>query len=231
MGMEAQITATERFLEDTKQGAGEDVEAMESELASQRQAVEEYRDRIAELERLIEIGRLQVGVGDARYARDDRLRKEYNELVERERELMAAAGVRRPAEVDRLYSRAAEVEQTLDQHDARVERVLDERVSSMQKVLEEESVKLVGYREQLGALETETEEVVAGVTYANFDDVRGRFYDLVLRADVGRIDVTWARREEHRMRVDMLTRERSRELQALDDEFREIRDENEESGQ
>jgi hypothetical protein len=63
------------------------------------------------------------------------------------------------------------------------------------------------------------------VTYANFAAVRRRFYDLVLRADVGTIDVSWADREEHRMRVELLTRERAREIQALDDEFQEIMDE------
>lgn len=51
-----------------------------------------------------------------------------------------------------------------------------------------------------------------------------RFYDLVLRADVGNIDVAWAEREEHRMRVELLTRERAREIKALDDEFNEIMD-------
>ncbi|MEZ4288592.1 MAG: hypothetical protein R3A47_10715 [Polyangiales bacterium] len=34
--------------------------------------------------------------------------------------------------------------------------------------------------------------------------------------------IYWAAREEHRMRIDMLTRERSREIQALDDEFRDV---------
>ena len=47
---------------------------------------------------------------------------------------------------------------------------------------------------------------------------------MVLKADVGRVDIAWAQREEHRMRVDMLTRERNREIQLLDDEFREIMD-------
>jgi hypothetical protein len=42
---------------------------------------------------------------------------------------------------------------------------------------------------------------------------------------VGTIDVSWAEREEHRMRVEMLTRERSQELRNLDDEFRGITDE------
>jgi hypothetical protein len=66
---------------------------------------------------------------------------------------------------------------------------------------------------------------VGGVTSANFAAVRNRFYDLVLRADVGNIDVSWADREEHRQRVELMTRQRATEIKALDDEFQEIMDE------
>jgi hypothetical protein len=88
-----------------------------------------------------------------------------------------------------------------------------------------ETRNVEGYRGQLATLETEAEDVVGGVTFANFSLVRARFYDLVLRADVGTIDVSWAEREEHRTRVEMLTRSRAFEIQALDDEFQEIMDE------
>lgn len=232
MGMEARIVATDRFLTDTadQQRNPGAVEATRSELSTHRAAVAEYREQIEQLERLLEIARLQVGVGDARYQRDDRLRTEYNSLVERERQLLAASGVRRPAELDRLFGRVIEVEAILDRHDALVDQVVEERTAEMRAVLDEEGANLEGYRNALASLEEETVDVVGTVTYLNFDDVRERFYDLVLRADVGRIDVAWARREEHRMRVDMLTRERSREIQALDDEFREIMDLQQDSG-
>jgi hypothetical protein len=95
----------------------------------------------------------------------------------------------------------------------------------MQKVIDEEAVNLTGYRQRLVELDTETEDVVGGITYANFRKVQHRFYDLVLKADVGLIDVGWAEREEHRTRIDLLTRERNRALQALDEEFNEITDE------
>ncbi len=226
MGMEARITATDRFLTDTadQQRDPGAAEATRSELETHRAAVDEYRSQIEQLERLIEIARIQVGVGDARYQRDDRLRTEYNGLVERERQLLAAAGVRRPRELDQMFARAIEVEAVLDRHDNLVDQVVEERTAEMREVIGEESTNLEGYRNALASLEGETIEVVGAVTQSNFDDVRHRFYDLVLRADVGRIDVAWARREEHRMRVDLLTRERSREIQALDDEFREIMD-------
>ena len=229
MGMDARIVATDRFIAQTEEDQ-RDPEAVRSELAQHRAAIEQYRNEIHAIRRLIEIARIQVGVGDVRYQRDDRLRQEYARLVEREHQLGGGN-----SRTDPLFRRIAAIESQLDAHDARVDRVVEERIADMRRVISEEQQRLVGYREALAGLEGETEDVVGAVTHAEFNEVRDRFYDLVLRADVGRIDVAWARREEHRMRVDMLTRDRSRELQSLDDEFRDIMDErrpgDEESGE
>lgn len=225
MGIEARITATRQFL--AQSGAELDAEANESlrsEVEAQEQAVQAYREQIVQLQRLVEAAQLQVGVGDARYERDAELRTEYEALLQRERQLLAAAGVRRPREMDRLFAQVADIQGTLDRHDALINTVADERSERMKVVIEEESAKLGTYRERLAELQGETETVVGGITMNNFNKVKQRFYDLVLRADVGRVDVAWARREEHRMRVDLLNRERSRELQAMDDEFQEIMD-------
>ena len=100
----------------------------------------------------------------------------------------------------------------------------------MLAVVDEETSNLARYRVALRSLEGETVEVVGAVTYLNFNRIHQRFYELVLRADVGKIDVAWARREDHRLRIDALTRERARELQALDDEFRDVMDEGEGAG-
>ena len=94
----------------------------------------------------------------------------------------------------------------------------------MMAVVDEETQNLSRYRSALASLEGETEEVVGAIAYLNFERIRRRFYDLVMRADVGRIDVAWAKREDHRLRIDALTRERAREIQALDDEFRDVMD-------
>ena len=45
---------------------------------------------------------------------------------------------------------------------------------------------------------------------------------MVLRADVGIVQEAWESREEHRVRVRNLLRERSREEQNLNDELREV---------
>jgi TolA-binding protein len=223
MGMEARITATERFLADTQDARtnAEGVHAMQSELTAQRGAVDGFRKQIEELKLQLEAGKLQVGVGDPRYAHDDQVRAQYLALVDRERALLGPQA----SALDGMFRRVASVEGNLDTRDAQIDKAVEERIADMKQVLAAEGTNVEGYRTQLGKLEGDAEDVVGSVTYANFAAVRRRFYDLVLRADVGSIDVSWADREEHRMRVELLTRERAREIQALDDEFQEIMDE------
>ncbi|HEX6245449.1 MAG TPA: hypothetical protein VFZ61_31215, partial [Polyangiales bacterium] len=168
----------------------------------------------------LEAGRLQVGVGDSRYTHDEQLRRQYVDLIDRERHLLGS----RDATVDAMFTRVTNVESSLGSRDAQIDTAIAERIGQMKQVLDAERTNVEGYQTQLGKLETDAEDVVGGVTYANFSAVRQRFYDLVLRSDVGTIDVSWADREEHRMRVELLTRERAREIQALDDEFKEIMD-------
>jgi hypothetical protein len=233
MGMEARLVATERFMLDTQdvRENREGIAAMQTELNQQRAGIASFRDQVHALKLSLEAGRLQVGVGDAVYGRDEGNRKRFDELVQRERELLAAQGARLDPAIDAMFRRVSSVEAAMAARDAEIDRVVAERQAEVRQQLGSEATHVEGYRTQLAALETEAEEVVGGVTYASFANVRQRVYDLVLRSDVGTIDVSWADREEHRSRVEMLTRERAREMRALDDEFREIMEGAEDGGE
>lgn len=221
LGIEARITGIEHYLDSPNRTPSPDADrAVRAEVANHHAAVHDYRRQIQELRIGLEAARLQVGVGDDRYARQERIRVEYNQLVERERALGGGGG-----RSDELFRRLAAAERRLDQRDGEIERVADERAADIRRQVDEESQRIVGYQQALAELDVEAEDIIGAVSYQSFRQVQRRFYDLVLRADVGRIDVSWAVREEHRMRVEMLTRERQREIQALDDDFREIMDE------
>jgi TolA-binding protein len=225
LGMEARITATERFIGATMKGRDpQTMDAVHAELATQKSAVVDYRKRIQDLEIQLETGRIQVGVDDEDSKREEAVRNEHAALVERERQILRGLGARSDERVEAGFRSATAIEATIVQHDQRIDAIVGERVREMRSVLDAEGAKLVGYRAQLTELEGESEEVVGGIALDNFRKVRQRFYDLVLRADVGIIDVSWAVREEHRMRTEVLTRERARSLKALEDEYRDIMD-------
>lgn len=221
-GLEARIIAMERYLVDTEEDRNpEGVAAMRAELVTHRASVETYREQIRQLEIALEASRIQVGVGDARYERHDQLRRQHGQLAS---QVMQRIGGTHP-ELARLFGRVDRVSQQLDERETQIRALVEERTADIQRQLQEESERIGGYRDALTGLEQETEEVVGAVTYQNFRQVQNRFYDLVLRADVGRVDVAWSEREEHRMRIELLTRDRAQEMRTLDDEFREIMDE------
>ncbi len=193
---------------------------IEAELAAQEAQIVEYEAELEAIRGRLEVGRLHTGVGDSRYAADAVLRDDFNRLVAAQRRAEGLTG----SLFDSAYARMARVEASLDRHDAEIEAAVAKRASRMTAVVNEEKVNLRRYREALRGLEGETEEVVGTIAYLNFERILKRFDQLVLRANVGRIDVAWAQREDHRLRIDTLTRERAREIQALDDEFREVMD-------
>jgi len=220
LGLEARVVASRTGLASVDPEKV-DPNALRAQIDQHEADIQQYEEQLTWIRRRLEVGRLHVGVGDKRYQADDAERSKFIELVERERELAGSSG---PA-YNAAFSRVAAVERQLDQRDAEVAAMVRRRVSGMLVVVDEETANLARYRAALGSLEGETEDVVGAITYLNFNRVHERFYDLVLRADLGKIDVSWARREDHRLRIDGLTRERARELQALDDEFRDVMDE------
>jgi tetratricopeptide (TPR) repeat protein len=224
LGLEARIVASRTGLASVDPEKV-DPKALRAQVDQHEIEIRQHEEQLTWIRRRLEVGRLHVGVGDRRYQADDAERSKFIALVDRERELAGSAG---PA-YNAAFSRVAAVERQLDQRDAEVAAMVRRRVSEMLVVVDEETANLARYRLALGSLEDETEDVVGAITYLNFNRVHDRFYDLVLRADLGKIDVSWARREDHRLRIDTLTRKRARELQALDDEFRDVMDENQSS--
>ena len=221
LGLEARIVASRTGL-GAVDPAKVDPEALREQLEQHEAEVKKHEEQLTWIRRRLEVGRLHVGVGDKRYQADDAERAKFINLVDRERELAGSGG---PA-YDAAFVRVASVERRLDQRDAEVAAMVRRRVAEMLVVVDEETANLARYRVALRSFEGETEDVVGAITYLNFDRVHNRFYELVLRADLGTIDIAWARREDHRLRIDSLTRERARELQALDDEFRDVMDQN-----
>lgn len=220
--LEAMVVAIERYLADpSHQGGNLDRNQLVQELQRQRQAIQQYRDRITTLRRQIAQGREQIGVGDPRYGHDLELRAQIRDLVQREASLLRAAG-RTSGEADALLARLDRVDQDIDAADQRVGTMVEQRVGAIQSRVREEEGRVAGYRDRLAALESEASTVVGNLILGQFRNVQVQLYQIVMRADLGLVDVAWEEREEHNNRARFLAEEQNRELQQVNDEFSEV---------
>jgi tetratricopeptide (TPR) repeat protein len=202
-----------------------EVEANERDLATYNKRIEEYRDAI-------ENGRAQIGFGDQRYVDDDDVRKKYRELFTREVALAASGQDSSDAAsyakgIQSLLGRIDIDEQRLEATRGKLERQALEQAQTLRQKIAAEVASLETYAQNLDSLDQQARLLVGEIAMKNFALVRDRVKNIVLRADVGIVQQAWEVREEQRVRVRNLQRERAREEQNLNDELREVLDDSE----
>lgn len=231
--LNATINGLRRMLkEDAQQGVArspDDVARFQTELDENERILKQKQQEIAALRREIEIGRAQIGIGDARYQNDAVGRVQFRDALEREVELAAQGQANGDAQkyaqrVQAALRQSRAVEDRLVKQFAELEQQVAARVTEVQAKVESERLKINDYNMQLGALDVEGHDLVGQVAKRNFVFVREKLRGIVLRADVGITEQAWEVREEELDRVHNLQTERAREEQLLDEELREVLD-------
>jgi len=218
--LEAMIVAIDHFVADPAgRRSGVNLEALQAELERHRTAVQRYRSEIVELRRLINAGRSQVGAGDPRYEHDREIGDRLRELVRLEQLGLAN---RVPGDVAELLRRLDTAEARTLEIDSAILEGVDRRLGVIREQIRDEETRVAGYRSRLAQLESDAADVVGHLIMENFASVRLHFYRIVMRADLGIVDVAWEIREEHNTRARNLAEDENRQIAAYNDEFTEI---------
>jgi tetratricopeptide (TPR) repeat protein len=199
-----------------------EVEESERQLGAYRVRIDQYRQQI-------ENGRVQVGLGDRRYAEDSGVRRRFRQALAAELELIGAGA----GDDDSLdYARSvapmladiATLERRLEQAIASIESEVSVGADELRRLVAEEAVLVDAYTARLDALDQDARQLVGEVAMKNFASVRDRLKTIVLRADVGIVQHAWELREEQQERLRWLQRQRAIEEQNLENELREVAD-------
>jgi tetratricopeptide (TPR) repeat protein len=231
--LQATINGLRRMLrEDAQKGVTRDPNAIQrfnAELDANERDLKLFQQQAAELRKQIEFGRFQVGIGDSRYQNDAQARVQFRDLLEREVQLAAqgqagSSAQRYATQIQGTLTQARVVEDRLVAAFAQMEAQVASKIGELKGKIEGERTKIVGYSQQLDALDAESRDLVGQVARRNFEFVRDKLRSIVLRADVGITEQAWEVREEQLDRVHNLQAERARQERLLDEELREVLD-------
>jgi hypothetical protein len=90
-----------------------------------------------------------------------------------------------------------------------------------EKVLVEQQL-LQGYHQEVVAVAGDARNLVGRIAYESFKKVRQQFYDLVLKGDVGLVDVAFTRKQDKTTEIQKLSSQKDEELHSLEVEFKEV---------
>jgi TolA-binding protein len=227
--LRAVATAVRKWVEDTRaerQTPPEEEVAFLGQLQAEADALEALH---AELERT------RTRLADERntvatsVAGEERIRQQFYEVLQREHALVSSFAGRLPEDVGRLLARLQEVRERTDGLRARVTaaksalraqlerrgRVIRDKVQAEQRLLSQ-------YDTEVATVSGDARNLVGRIAFDSFRRVRQQFYDLVLKGDVGMVDVAFTRKQDKTVEIQRLSAQKDQELRTLERDFKEV---------
>ena len=205
----------------------EKIDELVRALSETRRDNEQFEQTIENFKKLIDVKRVQVGIGDEAAEADALLRTEFRELLEREVQLAAAGQggdkllvyaqsiMPMMAETDGAETKLIAIYQTLDAQSA-------ERAAVLAQFVREEAERMAALSRELAAVDQGARATVGGLARERIAAVGRELKGIVLRADMGNAQQAWEARERARDQLIAMQRERARLEQRLNAELREV---------
>ncbi len=224
----AELTAIDFMYTQDSSAAGSALttELRKNPLREARVAIEEI-ERIAQgLREQLALTKKNIATAGGRGSAEDTLRIEYARSFQEERTLLASA--RDPSKAQ-LYSR---VEKVLAKADAlgkrneafraRLDDIVQERLAGSRALLASQKDALRTYVASLGDIDTRAAAVRDTAATVALEKVRQELSRIVLRADVGIADTSFARKQLETDKLGQLQRARAAELTDLTQAYADL---------
>ena len=225
---QATVVAIKKFLADSsppppkqqKQVYEKTVSELEPEIESMQAELDEIR-------RELTLARDQAGTDAAE--RDKQLRAELAGVLEAEHAAAAKVlarqtgkDVQRAEKIVELMATADRVASRLDEAISAIDAVVDSALVDVKGTVEKERAELGAYRREFLTAEAESRALGGTVLGESFREVKSKFYDVLIRTDVGVVDVSWSQKEDTDEDLRRMTLDKQREVKQLRDEFTDL---------
>jgi tetratricopeptide (TPR) repeat protein len=230
-GLSAIVDGTETWLERHRAEIDADPQGRQElaeELRRHREVIATYAVQLRALKQEIVRVRDTAGGTDS-LADESRIRADYLAAVEAERTLAdRARGSSAPADAA-AFERADGVRELLADVRSRARtaklgfaEAAGRRAGELRARLASERDAIAAQEVALDGIQATTKDVVGQIAVRALNQVRAQFYALVLKADVGVVDVAWSRKRVRLEKIQQLSMQKASELDQLEREYRAL---------
>jgi hypothetical protein len=227
--LRAIATAVRKWVEDTraerKTPPEEEVQFL-AQLQTEQDALEALQTELERTRAKLADERNNVATS---VAGEELIRQQFYEVLQKEHSLVASFAGRLPEDVGALMTRVQEVRERTDGLRNRVttaKNVLRGQLERRGRVIRDkvraEQRLLTQYDTEVANVSGDARNLVGRIAYDSFRRVRQQFYDLVLKGDVGVVDVAFTRKQDKTVEIQKLSAQKDQELRNLERDFKEV---------
>ncbi len=227
---EAQLVALEKYVLDQ----GESLEVKEvgvfnADVKSLRTLVNDLRSELKSIRSDMVLAKDLAGTGDEAAEKRKVLRKELRAALIAEHQAMTRMTAKssgndrkKMQQIARLMSQSNRATQSLDTINGTIDSIVNEALGEIRSALSEEKAHLASYRREFINYEKESHDLGGEVLVLSFQNVSNKFYDILVRSDVGIVDVAWSLKETAEDSLKRLNLDQARERRTLDSDFADV---------
>jgi tetratricopeptide (TPR) repeat protein len=228
---EAQLVAMEKFLADQgyKEVKPGDLGEMKAEIRKNRAEIQQLKKELESVKDDTIVALDRAGTGDETATRRAELRANLRAALDAEhkfmQELAARADGNDRRQADRMATYALQADRIgarLDEANAKIDGIVDEALVEVRATLEDERAKLSSYKQEYVNYDGESHALGGEVLGLAFSEVARKLYEVMMRSDVGVVDVAWSIKEGADRTLRRLTLDQAREGRLLDTEFADV---------
>jgi TolA-binding protein len=237
---ESQLVAMEKFLQDQgyKEVKPGDLAELKKEIDINRTEVEALKGELGGIKGDIMLARDRAGTGDETSIERNRLREALRRALDAELAQLQTLAARlngdarnRANQIAGLARKSDGIAVQLDRAMTKIEQIVEEALVEVNAMLADEKAKLSAYTQEYTNYDGESHALGGEVLGLAFTVVSKKLYEVLIRSDVGVVDVAWSIKESADGVLRRLTLDQARENRTLDSEFsdviQEIRDKRE----
>jgi tetratricopeptide (TPR) repeat protein len=230
-GCDAGIAGSEAWIERHRAelaAEAEDRQELGDELRKHREVVETYEAELAALR--LEVAKARDAAGGVEALEEEsRVRAELLEAVERERLALEPARGALPPGGGALFDRTDAARRRLAELRARARTVgaaavtdATRRAAELRAVVGAERLALAADDGALDGVQEASRDLLGLIAVRSVSEVRAQFYRLVLKADIGIVDVAWSRKRQRLEKIQQLAVQKDAEVEQLDRDYRAL---------
>ena len=217
---QAMAVAMRKFANDSPAMPADQKKTVTTTLDEAFKEAQSIENELSALNREIQLGRDLAGVGADEIIKARDIRAQLKQALDNEQR--ALVGRSNNQKVAALANRAALISDNLAQTEKAIDDAVTRGMAEVKTLIATERTNIAAYKKELADYNAESRAIGTQVLGASFKDVKAKFYDIVIRTDVGNVDVLWSQKEDDDDDLKRMNLSRQREMKQLKDEFRDI---------
>lgn len=160
---------------------------------------------------------------------EEQLRERYHQQLLDMESLIRGTLARLDPEQQALLARIGSARVRIESHQrelaelrSRLSMKAQERADLYRKRIQDEQRTLDDFSRNVQKVTGDTRHLLGQIAYDSFSRVGKLFYDIVLKSDVGLVDVAWGRKKGKSDQIAALAKDKDDEVKRLQDQFREV---------